>query len=41
VAKEEGVLFADCYTPFKKWLDDGKGNFTWGDGIHPNEAAIA
>jgi len=42
VAKEEGVLFADCYTPFKKWLDDGKGNFNLGRRASiPTRAAIA
>jgi lysophospholipase L1-like esterase len=37
LAAEESVGFADCYTPTKKIQDEQKKDFTWGDGIHPNE----
>jgi lysophospholipase L1-like esterase len=37
LAAEEGVGFADAYTPTKKIQDEEKKDFTWGDGIHPNE----
>jgi lysophospholipase L1-like esterase len=36
LAADEKVLYADCYSKFKAWIDAGKANFTWGDGIHPN-----
>lgn len=36
LATDENVIYADCYSKFKAWLDAGKPNFTWGDGIHPN-----
>ncbi|MCW8133830.1 MAG: hypothetical protein KIS92_26015 [Planctomycetota bacterium] len=35
IAQEEGVLFADCYTSTAKLGETH--DFTWGDGIHPNE----
>ncbi|MCY3017869.1 MAG: GDSL-type esterase/lipase family protein [Planctomycetota bacterium] len=37
LAAEEGVGYADCYTPTKQYMDEKKKDFTWGDGIHPNE----
>ncbi|HYF48473.1 MAG TPA: GDSL-type esterase/lipase family protein [Planctomycetota bacterium] len=37
LAAEEKVGFADSFTPTKKIQDDHKRDFTWGDGIHPNE----
>jgi lysophospholipase L1-like esterase len=36
IAAEERVLFADCYAPTRKRVDDNHDDFTWGDGIHPN-----
>jgi acyl-CoA thioesterase I len=37
IAAEENVGYADCYTPTRKILEEDKRDFTWGDGIHPNE----
>jgi lysophospholipase L1-like esterase len=37
LAADEQVAYADCYSKFAKWIEDKKPNFTWGDGIHPND----
>lgn len=34
LAAAEGVLFADCYTPTRTFMEEKKIDFTYGDGIH-------
>lgn len=36
VAQEEGAAFADCYSAMRRAADAGE-DFTWGDGLRPNE----
>lgn len=37
VAADEGVLFADCYVLTREYEEKNNKDFTWGDGVHPNE----
>ncbi len=38
VADKEGAIFADCYAPFRKLMEERKRAMSYGDGIHPNDA---
>jgi len=37
LAGQEGVLFADCHSVMRRDIETGSGDYTWGDGIHPEE----
>lgn len=37
VAADEGVLFADCYSLTREYEEKNNKDFTWGDGVHPND----